>query len=100
MDESNSDYRQLLKNAKLELRKSKRKNYYKILDIPKDAQEHDVKRAFKKKAMKCHPDRAKPEDKEKAEAEFKDLNEAQEILCDPKKRHMYDSGQDLDDGGM
>merc|ERR1712070_271858 len=98
-DSDNREYQQMLRTAKLELKKSKRKNYYKILGIAKDAQEHEIKRAFKKAAMTCHPDKVKEEDKEAAEQKFKDINEAQEILCDPRKRQIYDSGRDLEDDG-
>ena len=50
-----SEYRRLLKDAKLELKKSKRKDYYKILGIPKTANEQEIKKAYRKEALKHHP---------------------------------------------
>jgi DnaJ homolog subfamily C member 7 len=89
-----------LRNAELELKKSKRKDYYKILGVDKDAGDKEIERAYKKKATVLHPDKTNG-DKEK-EAQFKDCLEAKEILTDPQKRQMYDSGVDLNDptGGM
>jgi tetratricopeptide (TPR) repeat protein len=54
-DPSNKDIREQLHQAKIELKKSLRKNYYKILEITKDASENDVKKAYKKMALKHHP---------------------------------------------
>ncbi|ETN46126.1 uncharacterized protein HMPREF1541_00310 [Cyphellophora europaea CBS 101466] len=84
-----------LRNAELELKKSKRKDYYKILGVDKDAGDKDIERAYKKKAALYHPDKTQG-DKEK-EAIFKDCLEAKEILTDPQKRTMYDQGIDPND---
>jgi DnaJ family protein C protein 7 len=84
-----------VRNAEMELKKSKRKDYYKILGVDKDADEPQIKRAYKKKALGCHPDKF-PGDNAKEE-EFKDLSEANETLMDPEKRQRYDSGVDLMD---
>ena len=51
------DVREKLKNAKLELKKSKRKDYYKILCISKEGTEAEIKKAYKKLALKWHPDK-------------------------------------------
>ncbi len=64
------------------------KDYYKILGLEKNATEDDIKRAYRKLAMKFHPDR-NPGDKA-AEDKFKDINEANEVLSDPQKRKRYD----------
>ncbi len=64
------------------------KDYYKILGVAKNASGEDVKRAYRKLAMKYHPDR-NPGDKS-AENQFKEINEAYEVLSDPKKRARYD----------
>jgi len=102
MDRSR-EYRRMLEEAKLELKKSKRKDYYKILGIPKGSTEEAIKKAYKKEALKHHPDRhsgASEELKKQEEVLFKEVNEAYSVLSDPKKRARYDSGQDLEDGFM
>ena len=65
-----------------------KRDYYEVLGIQKGASDADIKSAFRKKAKNCHPD-LHPGDKAK-EAEFKELNEAYEILSDPDKRAKYD----------
>ena len=54
-DRSNYEYRQLLSQAKLELKKSKQKDYYKILGVGKNANEEEIKKAYKKRALEHHP---------------------------------------------
>jgi len=63
------------------------KNYYEVLGVPRTASEDELKRAYRKLARKYHPDVSKEAD---AEQHFKDLNEANEVLKDPKKRELYD----------
>lgn len=66
------------------------KDYYKTLGVDRKATKEDIKKAFKKLAMKYHPDRA-PEDKKKEyEEKFKEINEAVSVLGDDKKRAQYD----------
>ncbi|KAI3654446.1 hypothetical protein MP228_001165 [Amoeboaphelidium protococcarum] len=106
LDPNNRDLRQQLKDAKLELKKSQRKDYYKILGVSKDASESDIKKAYRKKALIYHPDKnQEPEKKDEAEKMFKDVSEAYETLSDPQKKRRYDSGADLQEsfgghGGM
>merc|ERR1712152_58088 len=91
-----------LQEAKLELKKSKRKDYYKILGVEKSANDDEIKKAYRKRAMVHHPDRhssASDDEKKEHETKFKEVGEAYAILSDEKKRRMYDSGQDLEDGG-
>ena len=64
------------------------KDYYKILGVDRKASEDDIRRAYRKLAMQYHPDR-NPEDKQ-AEERFKEINEAYQVLNDPKKRAHYD----------
>jgi molecular chaperone DnaJ len=62
-------------------------DFYVLLGIPRDASESQIKKAYRKLAMECHPDRnPTPE----AEARFKEITEAYEVLCDPQKRAAYD----------
>ena len=94
-DSDDADLKKALREAEIELKKSKRKDYYKILGIDKDAGEKDIERAYKKKAALLHPDKTGGDAKK--EEEFKGCLEAKEILLDPQKRQMFDSGVDLDD---
>src|SRR5215213_494783 len=64
------------------------KDYYGVLGVGRDASEADLKKAFRKLARQYHPDVAK--DKKTAEARFKEINEAYEVLGDPQKRRKYD----------
>ncbi|EEA06624.1 heat shock 40 kda protein, putative [Cryptosporidium muris RN66] len=69
------------------------KDYYKTLGISKDATDQDIKRAYRKLAVKYHPDKqtnSSPEAKKKAEEMFKELGEAYEVLSDKEKRSIYD----------
>ncbi|KYN11879.1 PREDICTED: dnaJ homolog subfamily C member 7 isoform X1 [Trachymyrmex cornetzi] len=100
MDKTNRETKRLLGKAKLLLRKSKRKDYYKILGIDKDASTEDIKKAYRKRALDHHPDRhvnASEGEKREQEKKFKEVGEAYGILSDPKKRSRYDRGHDLDD---
>jgi molecular chaperone DnaJ len=65
-----------------------KRDYYEVLGVAKTASEAELKASFRKKAMDCHPDRH-PGDAQ-AEARFKELNEAYQILSDAQKRQAYD----------
>jgi DnaJ-class molecular chaperone len=65
-------------------------DYYSILGVPKNADDKAIRKAYKKLAMKYHPDK-NPDNKEQAEAKFKEAAEAYEVLTDPKKREVYDA---------
>src|ERR1700753_246355 len=65
-----------------------KRDYYKVLDVPKSATEAEIKKAYRRLAMKYHPDR-NPNDSE-AEERFKEAKEACEVLTDAPKRAAYD----------
>ena len=69
------------------------KDYYKILGVERNADEKEIKKAYRRLARQYHPD-VNSGDKA-AEARFKEINEANEVLSDPEKRRKYDDlGQD------
>lgn len=72
----------------------KEKSYYDILGVQKTATAEDIKKAYRKLALKYHPDKQQGKSKEEqdaAEARFKEITEAHEVLADPKKRQQYDT---------
>jgi len=91
----------------VKLKEAKKKDYYKILGVDKTANENDIKKSYRKLALKYHPDKHKADsEKEKTESDamFKDINEAYSVLSDKKKREMFDNGidpegQDFTGGG-
>ncbi|KAL3536523.1 hypothetical protein ACH5RR_004984 [Cinchona calisaya] len=64
-------------------------DYYKILQVDRNAKEDDLKKAYRKLAMKWHPDK-NPNNKKDAESKFKQISEAYDVLCDPQRRAIYD----------
>uniref|UniRef100_A0A6M2DFZ9 DnaJ homolog subfamily C member 7 n=1 Tax=Xenopsylla cheopis TaxID=163159 RepID=A0A6M2DFZ9_XENCH len=99
MDKSREN-RRLLQDAKVALKRSKRKDYYKILGIEKNASDDEIKKAYRKRALVHHPDRhasASEAERKEQEKKFKEVGEAYSVLADPKKRVRYDNGQDLED---
>src|SRR6266576_2954708 len=65
-----------------------KRDYYEILGVPKNASEEEIKKAYRKLAMKFHPDRN--EGDKSAEAKFKEAKEAYEMLSNAEKRSAYD----------
>ena len=66
-----------------------KRDYYEVLGVQKNATDDELKKAYRKLAKKYHPD-ANPDNKAEAEAKFKEVNEAYEVLSDSQKRKMYD----------
>ncbi|XP_004302588.1 PREDICTED: dnaJ homolog subfamily B member 13 [Fragaria vesca subsp. vesca] len=64
-------------------------DYYKVLQVERNAKDDDLKKAYRKLAMKWHPDK-NPNNKKAAEAKFKQISEAYDVLSDPQKRAVYD----------
>ena len=70
------------------------KNYYEILGISKNSDDNEIKRSYKKLAIKWHPDK-NPDNKVEAEKKFKEISEAYQVLSDPQKKELYDThGED------
>ncbi|KAF9068374.1 hypothetical protein BDP27DRAFT_1327241 [Rhodocollybia butyracea] len=85
-----------LKKAEAALKRSKSKDYYKILGIHRECTEIEIKKAYRKESLKHHPDKGGDEEK------FKLVAEAHSVLSDPQRRARYDAGEDedgLNDGG-
>ena len=67
----------------------RKRDYYEVLGVPKDAGDAEIKKAFKKLALKYHPDR-NPDNPKAAEEKFKEINEAYSVLSNKQKRAQYD----------
>ena len=80
-----------------------KRDYYDILGVPKNAIDDDIKKAYRKLAMKHHPDRNQGDEAKESEEKFKEAKEAYEMLTDPQKRAAYDqfghAGVDPNMGG-
>lgn len=92
---------QKMQETELARKKAARKDYYKLLELAKDCGEDEIKKAYKKLALKWHPDKNRDSEEQTkiAEAKFKDISEAYAVLSDPQKKRRYDAGQDLEDDG-
>jgi len=93
----NGHVNEALNNAKKRQKMAKRKDYYKILGVSSDADERTIRKAYKRAALKWHPDKAKPEEREENEKKFRDVAEAHEVLLDPEKRARFDNGEDINE---
>ena len=87
---------QKLSVAKKRAKENSRKDYYSILGLDSKATEKDIKKAYRKLALKWHPDRNNETEEQRLKAEkvFKDINEANTVLSDPEKKKQYDLGFD------
>eukprot|EP00250_Pteridium_aquilinum_P025251 c3041_g1_i1 orf=264-1856(-) len=98
-DHQNREARELLMKAERGVKLSKRKDWYKVLGLSKTASAADIKRAYKKLALQWHPDK-NVDNQEEAEAKFREVAEAYEVLGDEDKRAKYDRGEDVDEQVM
>ncbi|OAD75322.1 hypothetical protein PHYBLDRAFT_11660, partial [Phycomyces blakesleeanus NRRL 1555(-)] len=91
----NGNIRQLLQRTQQLLRQSKRRDYYKILDVSRDANARDIKKAYRKLAHSWHPDKYSGDlSKEEAEKKMAEINQAYEVLSNDEMRQQYDNGND------
>lgn len=99
---NNREVIKLIEECKQDEKKAKKKDYYKILEIKNTATQEEIKKAYRKLAPKYHPDKnnESPEARKNAEKIFRDVSEAYQVLSDPNKRQMYDSGVNPDDPGF
>ncbi|KAH0538509.1 hypothetical protein FGG08_004896 [Glutinoglossum americanum] len=87
---------ELLNKAHILLKRSKQKDYYKVLGVSRDADDRDIKRAYRELTKQYHPDKVAQlgGSKEDAEKKMAGINEAYEVLSDPELRQRFDSGDD------
>lgn len=99
LEPSNYEAKKGLEEAKKKEKEAKKKDYYKVLELEKGANENQIRKAYKLLALKWHPDKNRQNDaqREMAEKKFKEINEAYEVLSDPKKKQMFDNGMDPND---
>jgi DnaJ family protein C protein 3 len=86
----------ILNKAHIALKRSKTKDYYKVLGVEHDADERQIKSAYRKQSKIFHPDKAAQQgiSKEDAEKKMASINEAYEVLSDPELRARFDNGDD------
>jgi DnaJ family protein C protein 3 len=86
----------ILHKAQIALKRSKTKDYYKVLGVANDADERQIKSAYRKASKQYHPDKAAKQGiiKEEAEKKMASINEAYEILSNPELRARFDQGDD------
>lgn len=94
-----NEVQSLLQKAYTLLKRSKAKDYYKVLGVSRDADERTIKRAYRQLTKEYHPDksRSKGISKEEAEKKMASINEAYEVLSNPELKARYDNGDDPND---
>lgn len=90
---------ELLQKAQTLLKRSKQKDYYKVLGISRDSDDRDIKRAYRKLTKEFHPDKAAQAgvDADEAQKKMASINEAYEVLSDPELKARFDNGDDPND---
>lgn len=97
--ENKANTKPLLDEAQIGLKRSKTKDYYKVLNVDRGADEKQIKSAYRKMSKLHHPDKAAKQGitKEEAEKKMAGINEAYEVLSDPELRRRFDMGDDPND---
>ena len=95
----NDDIQSLLQKAHKLLKRSKQKDYYKVLGVDREADERTIKKAYRKLIKQYHPDKALSQGipREEAEKKMAAINEAYEVLSDPELKARFDHGDDPND---
>ncbi|TKA27967.1 hypothetical protein B0A50_04033 [Salinomyces thailandicus] len=90
---------EMQQKAQMLLKRSKQKDYYKVLGVSRDADEREVKKAFRRLTVQNHPDKAMRNgvDPETAQKQMAAINEAYEVLSDPELKARFDRGEDPND---
>jgi len=90
---------ELMQKAQTLLKRSKQKDYYKVIGVSRDADEREIKRAYRKLSVKFHPDKAAQQGLtvEDAQKKMATINEAYEVLSDPELKARFDRGDDPND---
>ncbi|XP_052217768.1 dnaJ homolog subfamily C member 3-like [Dreissena polymorpha] len=95
IDQENRRAREGVERAQKLLKNSKKRDYYKILGVPRSAKKKQIEKAYRKLAIQWHPDKFQDEEEKKhAGKMFMDIAAAKEVLSDPEKRSKYDNGED------
>jgi DnaJ family protein C protein 3 len=94
-----NEVKSLLQKAQMLLKRSKQKDYYKVLGVDRRADDRTIKRAYRQLTKVHHPDKAMGQGvtKEEAEKKMASINEAYEVLSDPELRARFDRGDDPND---
>lgn len=93
-DENSNRAKEGMDRAQKLLKQSKKRDYYKILGVKRNAKKREILKAYRKLAVKWHPDKWEGDDKAAAEKKFIDIAAAKEVLTDPEKREKFDHGED------
>ncbi|XP_054159835.1 dnaJ homolog subfamily C member 3-like [Oppia nitens] len=94
IDEHSSRAEEGIKRTQKLEKQSKKRDYYKILGVPRNANKREITKAYRRLAMQWHPDQYQGDEKKMAEKKFIDIASAKEVLTDPEKRQKFDNGED------
>eukprot|EP00605_Chrysophyceae_sp_TOSAG23-4_P000491 GSChrysophyteH1.ASY1.ANO1.550.1 assembled CDS len=98
-DDDKIPVKKKIQEVQVALKRAGKKDLYRVLAVPNGADEDSIKKAYKKAALKYHPDKQatkSAKEQEDASTKFKEINEAYGILSDPAKRKRYDAGVDVE----